>query len=163
MTYKICDNGNYPFTVSLVDNVAHVSISKETDYVPLCEIPFTTAFVGKSPLNDMTKDSGCHGTKWDGNSILLHIKDTEYTYIGATIYNFSCDSPILSYVSPVGNGDVPFPYAVDSMKRYWLLTEQTRINSIVLKKYTEDPYDFLYTRAKKVDEFEVKLVNSGFR
>jgi hypothetical protein len=35
--------------------------------------PYKKVFVGKSPLNRMTKFSGGHGPAWDGNSVLFEL------------------------------------------------------------------------------------------
>lgn len=66
-----------------------------------------------------------------GNSILLHIEDNSYLYIGATIYFFTSKSEILEYYSPVGNSCVPYPYGIDINGNYYLMKEEVVINLIV--------------------------------
>lgn len=102
-------------------------------------------FIGKSPLIPMTKFSGGHGKAFDGNSILLHISKNKYVHIGRTITQFKSFSPIKKFVSPVGNSDVPYPFAIDEDNNYYLI-----IASIVMKCSTkecrEEPYHTYYNK-----------------
>ncbi len=73
----------------------------------------TDIFIGKSVLNDMTKSSGGHGDKFDGNSILIKLDGSgpsKYVH-GIVVFEFTTDEPITKYVSSVGNNSVPYPYA----------------------------------------------------
>lgn len=124
--YKTLDNYDIGFIVYVGKNETHVygitndviidnyddeSIlftNKIVEYEPL-EI-----FIGKSPINKMTKFSGGYGDKWDGNSILLRIgtrNEFRYVHIGTRIYEFVISEQITKYVSSVGNNCVPYPYA----------------------------------------------------
>ncbi len=98
-------------------------------------------FVGKSPLNGMTRLSGGHGKAFDGNSILLKMTKDVYIFIGNKIFSFRAFSNITEYASPVGNSDVPYPYAIDTDKNYYLLIE----NVVIGNGQTGcDPYDYYY-------------------
>jgi hypothetical protein len=72
-------------------------------------------FVGKSPVNDMTSDSGNHGPNFDGNSVLLFLGTNagtyQYAHIGVEAFEFSAPEPVLHYTSSVGRNDVAYPYA----------------------------------------------------
>jgi hypothetical protein len=98
-------------------------------------------FIGKSPKNKMTLLSGGHGKKFDGNTILLQLKKHEYVYIGLEIYSFTTDSEIINYESPVGNNDIPYPYAIDQDGYYYLMIENVKLK--VPEKY-EDCYQYYY-------------------
>jgi len=89
-------------------------------YIKLVEhIKFIKSFVGKSPINRMTKFSGGHGKGFDGNSILLQKNKNNYVFIGHIIDNFKVfDDKIIKFVSPVGNNDVPYPYAIGKKNIY---------------------------------------------
>lgn len=107
-------------------------------------------FIGKSPLNSMTEFSGGHGPEFDGNSILLQMANNEYIYIGSEIAAFDALNKIKEYVSPVGNNDVPYPYAIDEQNNIYLLTENAIIKNNnetadKLKKY-DDPYQYYYDK-----------------
>ena len=97
-------------------------------------------FIGKSPKNKMTIYSGGYGKWADGNSILLWIKDDKYVFIGESIFSFKTLSKVVKYVSPVGNSDVPYPYAIDENGRSYLLIENVMID----RKIKGDPYSYYY-------------------
>jgi|TARA_B110000305_G_C19114205_1_gene481206 hypothetical protein len=102
-------------------------------------------FIGKSPKNKSTILSGGYGAKFIGNSILLQITKNKYVFICDKIFSFTSKSEIKKFVSPVGNSDVPYPYAVDVDGRYYLMIEDVIIDKIInIKKYNNDPYDFYY-------------------
>lgn len=104
-------------------------------------------FIGKSHYCTMTNFSGGYGDDFDGNSILLQITDTTYTYIGENIKLFHTKYPIVSYHSPVGNSDVPYPYAVDTELNYYLIIEDVVVKKTVTLEdylYDSDPYRYYY-------------------
>lgn len=140
--YKIHDNGGRPFQVKIYDNT-QVKIHKRNNQLPFVEYTPEKIFIGKSPLNKMTEFSGGHGSYFDGNSILLKISSDKYIYIGARIFSFKPYSEIIDYVSPVGNSDVPYPYAIDIDDNYYLL-----INHVVIKGVPtgHDPYHYYYDK-----------------
>jgi len=156
-TYLIHDNGGRPFKVIINDkNVKIYRYSEyseelqKTIYDPkeLLSFDCSTLFIGNSPLTRMTEYSGGHGPKFDGNSILLHIKNNKYVYIGSSIFSFESFSVITKYVSPVGNNDVPYPYAIDDKENTYLLTAQVIIKSTdkikkQMKEY-DDPHNYYY-------------------
>lgn len=151
--YAILDNGGVPFNVKIKG--ALVEIYKNTyDYgkerlTKYMEFILTynteKVFIGRSIKNEMTEFSGAYGPKYDGNSILLQLKN-QYIYIGTEIYSFVPLAPIKTYVSPVGNNEVPYPYAIDIKNNYYLMNG----NVIILNtKLTKDPFDYYYDVARK--------------
>jgi hypothetical protein len=110
-------------------------------------------FIGKSPLNPMTKFSGGHGSEYDGNSILLHISGNKYIFIGQYIFNFKTDYPIKQFISPVGNSDVVYPYAIDTHDNFYLLIEGVIIkcNSVECR---EGPYESYYLKSIITSDFQ---------
>jgi hypothetical protein len=56
-----------------------------------------------------------------GNSILIHLKNLEYIYVGRSIHKFTAVDKITDYISPVGNGDVPCPVAYGEENVYFML------------------------------------------
>ena len=70
----------------------------------------------------MTEFSGGYGKKFDGNSILLQLNDNRYA-IGCYIYEFTSNK-IISFISPVGNNDFPYPFALDKDNAYLMLDEK---------------------------------------
>lgn len=150
--YKIWDNGGTPFHVYVSGTrveiyKVHYDLDTDTqtqDTKPCLVFEHVQqVFIGKSPLNAMTRFSGGYGRNLDGNSILLHLSGLTYVFIGWMIQQFQAIAPIVKYVSPVGNSSVPYPFAIDSEKRFYFMIENQYIDQVP-KEYQPDPYDYLY-------------------
>jgi hypothetical protein len=123
-------------------------------------------FIGESPLNAMTRwasparppatissiyvssFSGGHGSSFYGNTILLERAKNSYIWIGDCIKEFQViDYPIVEFVSPVGNNDVPYPWARDAKGNTYLMIEDVIMDKSCVWKNDEDacPYDYYYT------------------
>ena len=88
-----------------------------------------------------------------GNSILIKLSKHKYISIGWKVEEFKTEDEIVKYVSPIGNSDVPYPYAIGTKYTY-LMIENIYIENEFLKIYgNEDPYDvyygFLHDKKKK--------------
>ena len=112
------------------------------DDVAVKPTKYTRVFIGRSPVNKMTKFSGGHGPKFDGNSMLFELGETSYMFVGECVRTFTTRSPITTFVSPVGNSDVPYPYAIDAEGTVYLLIENVKLTAVP----DSDPYDFYYKR-----------------
>ena len=66
-----------------------------------------------------------------------------YVYVGEKIFSFTTDHRITKYVSPVGNSDVPYPYAVDKNNVHYLLAENVFLK-IGSSGARDDPYRYFY-------------------
>lgn len=146
--YNIHDNGNKPFLVVLDKNIATVYTQKfieETEkYVKNKELfstPYERVFIGDNKLN--IKEYIKKG-KFRGNSILLNIDKNNYIYIGSEIYKFKTIDglPITDFYSPVGNSDVPYPYAVSKEKVYFMLDKEVLPSELLNLK--QDGYGQFY-------------------
>ena len=63
---------------------------------------------------------------------------------GDFIFSFKSLAPIIYYNSPVGNNDVPYPYAIDKENNTYLLTDDfvlIKPNPLILKLIKENNYD----------------------
>tara|TARA_Y100000768_G_scaffold375242_1_gene345853 strand:+ start:331 stop:1110 length:780 start_codon:yes stop_codon:yes gene_type:complete len=158
-TYYTHDNGGRPFKVLIDNKKVYIYKYKKYDedtntflyseksikYEKKNYFKCKNIFIGKSPKNPQTIFSGGYGSKFTGNSILLQITKNKYVFIGHIIFSFTSKSEIKKFTSPVGNNDVPYPYAVDVDGRYYLMIEDVIIHKITnIKKYDNDPYDFYY-------------------
>jgi hypothetical protein len=148
--YYTHDNGGRPFIVTILKkgkkfdvnvyiNPEYGSGNKTSG--PICAFDASKIFIGKSPLNEMTKHSGGHGPRFDGNSILIKTGKNEYVHIGSSIFKFNSLDNITKYTSPVGNSDMPYPYSIDLKGRYYLMLEKFVIPQL---KSGTDPYDHFY-------------------
>lgn len=167
--YYTHDNGDRPFivylndnnmvTVYVVPNFEDNMYMRETDkdrryddedkeferqlyQKKVYEAKYERIFIGESPLDEMTSFSGGSGPKFDGNSILLHLHDLEYVFIGNSIQRLTALSPITYYQSSVGNNDIPYPFAVDDQDNYYLLIEDVIMHN--RKNLYRHPYHLYY-------------------
>ena len=175
--YDIHDNGGTPFKVEVEPKKVIVlgnenwgnyddNYDDEDSYkmkILTIKNPYQV-FIGKSKKNKMTEYSGGYGPDYDGNTILIRpTKSLDYIHIGRRIAKFKTDSEILYYLSPVGNNDVPYEYAITKDKIY-LLSENKiiRTNQIpeeLLKASidgSDDPYTYYYDNIKKNDSEKLK-------
>jgi len=148
--YYTHDNGGRPFKVDVAGDIRvflETGFDEKTQKTTYATEPAHTfaaerVFVGQSGFNDMTAFSGGHGPDFDGNSLLLKISEGEYVWIGSTIFAFHTEHEIVRYESPVGNNDVPYPYAVDSHGRYYLLIENVILSAV--PESCCEPYTYYY-------------------
>lgn len=176
--YFTHDNGGRPFIVYISSN--DVYIYKQPDniifsnelydldvdnpkwrYAQLIKhYPIQQYFIGISPKNAMTKHSGGYGRYFNGNSILIQIDTHLYVYIGSEIYSFIAETTIIRYVSPVGNNDVPYPYAIDKNNNYYLLLE-----NIIIKDIPKniDPYTYYYKKQTISKAYPISKQNNTFK
>ncbi len=155
--YFIHDNGWKPFKVVVEEFRVRVYRALETrddmtiyDNNPFLEEQSPAIFIGQSPVSRMTEYSGGHGAKFDGNSILYRCNDSPvplYCHIGSAVRTFRiAGSRIESFISPVGNSDVPYPYAIDDLGNTYLIIEDTILSPEF--RWTgayDDPYTAFYS------------------
>jgi|688.fasta_scaffold165106_2 hypothetical protein len=143
--FNIHYNGDTPFKVEINENLVDIYFNHGS--TPFLKRNAKTIFIGESPMNKMTIFSGGHGPDFLGNSILLELGDNQYEFIGKNIFSFTSLAKIIHFVSPVGNNDVPYPYAIDIDGNIYLLIEE-----VVLLKHRisaeeeEDLYSYYYKK-----------------
>ncbi len=138
--YKTLDNYNNPFTVIVKGKSAKVLITETSKR--LLNVKFNNIFIGD---NDLKINIAGVAPKGDfpGNSILIETGKGKYIYVGDQVYSFSTGSEkIVAYFSPVGNNQVPYPYAVGEKNTYFLLDKQIIPNELL--DLTEDAYPQYY-------------------
>lgn len=106
------------------------------------EIECKKVFIGKSPRTKQTEYSGGYGKKFDGNTILLQLDKHHYMIIVDKLHKFTTKDEIVEYVSPVGNSDVPYMYAIGDKYTYLWLEKVYALNEDVVNKKL--PYDQYY-------------------
>ena len=165
--YLIHDNGARPYCVYISDKnkidvykVDKNLVENENDYGKphiytklIVSYEAEKIFIGESPLNEMTEFSLGYGPNFDGNSILVYLNDNKYVFIGSKIYSFKTTNPIVKFVSPVGNSDVPYPYAIDTEENYYFLIAYG-ILKVEDKSYESNPYIYYYKKLKEIKESE---------
>jgi hypothetical protein len=150
--YLIHDNGGCPFEVSIDEDAKRAIVklydydsSYETDITedpyPILDIHFKECFLG-GPLPETFKNDN-YDFEW-GNSILLHISSDinntqkgvevhKYISIGMNIFEFTSPYPIIEFIAPIGNNDVPYPFA-RSEKETYLLIEDVILDNTLLEE-----------------------------
>jgi hypothetical protein len=131
--YLIHDNGGRPFKVIVDFDKKHIKVYKfdhdevddnseehEIIYdILVYETDFIDVFIGSS--NEFFEVSV---REYQGNSILVQTDGTTYTFIGDMIYSFTSIQQIDQYYSPIGNNDVPYPYAIGKTHIYIMLDKE---------------------------------------
>lgn len=137
-TYYTHDNGGRPFLVYVADDGDSVGIFRTPGNDDPYYVPDSVSFdkenhawtyiypvkvytdvkrvmIGESTENRMTSCSGGAGDWALGNSVLLELNTlNHYVHIGMEVVEFTTDSEIIEFCSPVGNSNVPYPFAFDS-------------------------------------------------
>jgi hypothetical protein len=155
--YVVHDNGSRPFMVGY--DKTHVSVFKliqgvdeeEFQSLPLKSqlamysvrvlkpTAYVKAFVGKDPT--------MKGASFDGNSMLFDLGKNKYLFVGDKVCTMRPVSPIKEFVSPIGNSDVPYPYAVDDAGRSYLMNEGVVVPHADLAG--QDPYSAFFAQKQQ--------------
>lgn len=143
-TTYVVHNGSRPFRV-VCDT--HFSIfaefdSPEEEIYSYSTVPlYSFSLDGRTVLP--TEDPGLEGHSFvPNNTILVDQGDGTYLFVGGPqIYTFRPDGPIRHFYSPIGNSEVPYPWAVSDNSTY-LLVEKAVIPNRDIP--TNDPYLFYY-------------------
>ncbi len=170
--YLIHDNGGRPFKVLVDFDKKNIKVYKFDPYevddnseeheivydILVYETDFINVFIGSS--NDFFE---FNMMEYEGNSILVQTGETIYTFIGSMIYSFTSIQTINQYFSPVGNSDVPYPYAIDIHKNIYLMIEDTIIipykNTFeYMDKEEISPYHLYYWSEKYDSSFKYETL-----
>lgn len=167
--YFIHDNGGFNFRVAINEQRNHATVYKynfdqsyenyysdsneneeptkpHTDPIIL-DTPCKRIFLGESLPDPFIADDY---ELEIGNSILLHITGTRYIFIGMYIYEFISPEPILEYQSPIGNNDVPYPFAKTASETFLMVEDAVLDNKLLEEEghkypiYAHDPYKLYY-------------------
>lgn len=146
MKYLTLDNGGRPFMVSVHNSKVEVFTRDENNKYPSKEeeknktgwvIPVLNVenclkiFIGDDLAYDYT-----------GNSVLVQKSNMEYIYISGSIKEFKCPEQIIEFHAPVGNSDVPYPFAVTENCRV-ILFEDVRDDMMTITNKIEDLHECL--------------------
>ena len=157
LTYLIHSNCAKPFKCVIVDQHTILiykqeifdgsdndddNVEEKYEEIPTLVFNPVKIYVGKSPLNSMTSLTRAYGPEFDGNTILLDMGKNEYIHISDDVWSFDAKSKIVKFFSPIGNNDVPYPYAVDDLGNIYLLIFR------VIIMYRDD----IAERMKKYDD-----------
>lgn len=153
--YLTHDNMSRPLRVVIDknENIIHVYLTDFTedpddeskDILLHTFTNFKKIFVGSCPVNSGFK----------GNTILVHENNNKYIFIGDNIHSFEIDADeeIETFVSPIGNSDVPYPYAISNKKIYLIAFKQCVSNSKI--DTNVDPYG---TENSDLENYNIEII-----
>jgi hypothetical protein len=139
--YLTHDNGSRPFEVCVFDDGKNVNVVQQETKTNCWDRRVYRVFIGK--------DGG--KTELDGNTILLEEGGRHIVFVGGEMFKFRPFACIRDFFSPIGNNDVPYPYAIDIDKRYYLLIEKVCIENVP-DVFQNRPYDWYYRRGLITDD-----------
>ena len=87
-------------------------------------------YLTRNDAGDIVQD---RSAVYYGNSVLAHLNEATYLWIGSSVKQFYSNDKILRYYSVVGNSDVPYPVAVGTTGVYFMI--QTPITCEPREKY----------------------------
>ena len=89
--------------------------------------------------------------RFDYNSVLIEIGPCKYVHVGnVSMFEFKTDSPVLEYVSPMGNNLVTYAYAV-TRERVYMMTFETYLPVDVIREKNWS--------LKEGEPFKVKMIS----
>jgi len=168
--YEIHDNGDRPFIVMqwpekrefVVNEYVYSNTTKEysrSNYI--MSKRYKNFWVGDDIKGFAKTPSGKKLPQAKGNTILVELSGSKFIFIGHKIYEFKLkkgDEPV-SYISYLGNNDVPYPYLIGKTHTYLLLEEKIIPNSALnLKK---DAYAQMYASPdmdKQAEPLAIRLI-----
>lgn len=113
-------------------------------YKPIMSLTFEKVFLGKKPKFE----GSCRYSFEKGNSILFHISDSTYIYVGHAIVKFNThkNEKILEYYSPIGKGDVPYPFAIGEKNTHFMIEPDYGPGFVSNEKldFSKDLYSQIY-------------------
>lgn len=147
--YETHDNGGRPFIV--IDTGGQIQVwnqkwdEEQQKRIPdkkVFETKYEKLFVGKNRKALPENPTYSVNPEFVGNSLLAQVSKHKYVFIGHEIKEFEIDEEIESYESPVGNSDVPYPYAVGPDFTYFILENKVVPNNAL--DFKKDLYGQLY-------------------
>lgn len=169
MQYYIHWNGGRPWQVE-VDPNRHVMLRCDTDgyEANAVSLVYDHVFIPDDSAWPPQPDEEPAYRDARGNTILVCTAPLEYVWIGRHLERFTTPTPIRHFYSPVGNSDVPYPYAVTDDEVFLLLervafrrdawpvlaTPGNRVSADPQNVYRSpvehyDPYHFYYGQPRR--------------
>lgn len=144
--YKIHNNGSRPYTVIDNKTAKRATIMKNFDDSTsrmLEEIKYIKFWPG-SPSSKQFGD-------WaPGNTVLMQVDTSKYVAVVTDIIGFELEKgdEVVTYMSPIGNNDIPYPYIVGKTHVYLLARHA------ILPKESLDLTKDVYEQYYGINEYE---------
>lgn len=155
--YQIHDNGDTPFEVNVRGKTVEVCKgAKNADggYDNYDEQVMKLAVKAVYPGTNLQTPMEVRVFGSDpsvGNTVLLHVTDDTYIYIGGEIYHFRLQKgeTVEAYYSKIGSNDVPYPVLLGTQRIYFPL-EHVSVERALFDRYDmnemewADAYQYYY-------------------
>lgn len=155
--YQIHDNGDTPFEVNVRGKTVEVCKGVPSDDgweinfdEQILKYTVKEVYPGENLQTPMEirvygKDSAI------GNTVLLHVTDDTYIYIGGEIYQFNLQQgeAVEAYYSKIGPNDVPYPVLLGTQNVYFPI-EHVQVSRDLFSRYDmnemewADAYQYYY-------------------
>lgn len=160
-SYEIHDNGGRPFVVDVYPHrVVIVRLDSQGNRREIVhETVYETIWLGDNLLSlPRYVEKGTD----IGNTILLRVHTHTYLFIGSEVYQFTLrGDTLMTYYSPIGNSDVPYPYALGGDYAYFFL-DKKRVPLGVID-VSQDGYQQFYRSVanQEKEAFTVEVMASA--
>lgn len=147
--YFTLDDYKTAFIVRVTGNAVAVTFkrggSEEVLEIPVLTFKTEKYWVGQDIYDD--------NREMDGNALLFKLSSKKYFFIGKEMYFFQPEAQIVSFASPVEDGNA-FPFAIDSQNNAYLFNEDVILENYVptyngeittLENADEDPYQLFHS------------------
>ena len=138
MSYLIHDNGDRPFQVVVSKNM--VSIYKG----------LKNEDGGYDNYDELVKKLIAHrvypglNPSEKGNTVLVHVGNHKYVYIGGEIYEFTMGDDFEAYYSTIRGNDVPYPILLGRKYVYLMLDRKYISRDLFPSRIGADAYEYYY-------------------
>ena len=150
--YLIHDNGDRPFqavignkTVSIYKGLKNEDGGYDNYDELVKKLIAHRVYLGSDPCDPAmytTIPGLCSSEK--GNTILVHLGNHKYVYIGGEIYEFIMSDDFEAYYSAIGANDVPYPILLGSKYVYLMLDHKYISRDLFPSRIGADAYEYYY-------------------
>jgi hypothetical protein len=163
--YFTHDNGGRPFYVKIRDRMITVvrgrcddACAVENDMGSIYDTRILTIPSYKRVW--IGENSGKYANKREikgtGNSILVHIGDDKYVYIGDHVFEFRTSDKINEFHGIVGNSDVIYAFAIGDENTYFFTEDMYMPNNVLQKDV--DPYITYFEHNKSAKKMKGNVI-----
>ena len=136
--YYTHDNGGRPFQVIVNSSKKLFRVFEDEHHDILKDLYITqtvkpTRYIKMFVGND-------NGEQGRGNSLLFQITKKKYMFVGETVSTFNLNDEIVDYKSPIGNSDVPYPFAIGITNSYLINEKLYAPNALVNQNNIANAY-----------------------
>jgi hypothetical protein len=162
VSISILDNGGTPYTVVVTPMKKRVDIYLYSRWDKGIESEPTFIFQNVPRVyvgqNTATKQFD-HAKQDPGNTVLIQTEvPRQYVFVNRDIDIIQTCSPVDRYVSPIGNSDVPYPYAMTQSQHVYLPNEGVYF---ALPEDCDDPYRYYYTHSRVEGFQQIRTLYGG--